>query len=194
MDSSISYEDKLLLEESNLAWLGESMQQAQRREFQNSRPMGGEPNHLPNIGSSTDNTQLETNAGESLFVDQQSTVTQNGTPANESVSESHAMEEALTKNRRRKGDPEPDYSELSRRKVQKNKRTGQACDRCKVCLAFDVRTSPVRFACTHPYPHSSELLQDILTKLSGSASQAQMRLRTRRLHDLFDCRPPMPGD
>lgn len=42
-------------------------------------------------------------------------------------------EPSRAKSRRRKGEPEPDYSAMSRQKIKKNKRTGQACDRCKVC-------------------------------------------------------------
>lgn len=34
--------------------------------------------------------------------------------------------------RRRRGDPEPDYSETMRLKMKSTKRTGQACDRCRV--------------------------------------------------------------
>ena len=35
--------------------------------------------------------------------------------------------------RRKKDQPEPDYSAIIRAQVQNAKRTGQACDRCKVC-------------------------------------------------------------
>lgn len=41
------------------------------------------------------------------------------------------------KTRRRKGDPEPDYSCITREVLKNNKRTGQACDRCKVRPATD---------------------------------------------------------
>lgn len=43
------------------------------------------------------------------------------------------MEEvARPKTRRRKGDPEPDYSGITREVLKNTRRTGQACDRCKV--------------------------------------------------------------
>lgn len=35
--------------------------------------------------------------------------------------------------RRKKDDPEPDYSAIVREQVRNSTRTGQACDRCKVC-------------------------------------------------------------
>lgn len=41
-----------------------------------------------------------------------------------------------TKTRRRRGDAEPDYSGMTREKVKSSKRTGQACDRCKVRRAI----------------------------------------------------------
>lgn len=41
------------------------------------------------------------------------------------------------KTRRRKGDPEPDYSGKTREALKNNGRTGQACDRCKVRPATD---------------------------------------------------------
>lgn len=49
------------------------------------------------------------------------------------------MEETTRpKTRRRKGDPEPDYSGMTREVLKKNQRTGQACDRCKVCPITDL--------------------------------------------------------
>lgn len=49
------------------------------------------------------------------------------------------MEESpRPKTRRRKGDPEPDYSDMTREVLKKNQRTGQACDRCKVRPVTDL--------------------------------------------------------
>lgn len=43
-----------------------------------------------------------------------------------------AEDTTKSKTRRRKGDPEPDYSSMTREVLKTNQRTGQACDRCKV--------------------------------------------------------------
>lgn len=133
MDAEISYEDVFVLQDDDLAWLKGAILPGPN-ELENATPVDDDPNHLPSFASSIDIQQPENNAGLSNLADQQPASTQNATPATGEDTEGHGMAEEPKKTRRRKGDPEPDYSELSRRKVQNNKRTGQACDRCKVCL------------------------------------------------------------
>lgn len=45
--------------------------------------------------------------------------------------------------RRRQGSSERDYSEEIRNLNKKRKRTGQACDRCRVCLSISSHSCPV---------------------------------------------------
>lgn len=48
-----------------------------------------------------------------------------------------------TRKRRRKGDPEPDHTALVLEKTKKQKRCGQACDRCHVSLLSRPLSSPL---------------------------------------------------
>lgn len=68
------------------------------------------------------------------------------------LEDSPEEEPRRTKSRRRKGEPEPDYSAMSRQKIKQNKRTGQACDRCKVCQAAYPRLSATHDMSVSPKP------------------------------------------
>lgn len=56
------------------------------------------------------------------------------------------------KSRRRKDEEEPDYSAQVRERLRNNTRTGQACDRCKVC-SYTLLTLHFLFLIVYLFPH-----------------------------------------
>lgn len=104
--------------------------------------------------------------------------------------ESPDEETGRAKSRRRKGEPEPDYSAMSRQKIMQVKRTGQACDRCKVCQG----TYTVL-----PATWQRFLEREALTPYdSVSVTETALRPRTKRLSPLHVQQAPVsshrPGD
>lgn len=93
-------------------------------------------------------------------------------------------ESPKTKSRRRRGDAEPDYSGLTREKVKNNKRTGQACDRCKVRRAIYIHSSAL-----HPFPlYGTSSSPRILIEWTSNSSYESCAA-TPRQRDAGNARP-----
>lgn len=109
-----------------------------------SLPMESSGENAPSSAIYSDSMDINASVGDatSNLMDAESSM---GTPQQENESSptpvagiehelgSPGEETGRVKSRRRKGEPEPDYSAMSRQKIMQVKRTGQACDRCKVC-------------------------------------------------------------
>lgn len=65
------------------------------------------------------------------------------------------------KQRRRKNEPEEDYSEMARQRAQNSTRTGQACDRCQVSKPLPARNK-IWHAATPEIRYGMQQLTDIL--------------------------------
>lgn len=87
------------------------------------------------VGSSMDNGQQVQEATEPTSSNAGAS-TDASTGSKRELDSPSTEQSPKTKTRRRRGDAEPDYSGLTREKVKNNKRTGQACDRCKVRRAI----------------------------------------------------------
>lgn len=92
-------------------------------------PNPSTPTATPSIVENTEPTETTASA---TLVDRDA----ESTPASGSIKqEDGERSQRVQKRRRSRNSPEPDYSQIILELNKKRKRTGQACDRCRVCLS-----------------------------------------------------------
>lgn len=104
-------------------------------------------------------------------------------PLNASVSgEDRSLAQQERKRRRRPSSPEPNYQQQVAKHNSKRKRTGQACDRCRVC----------RFSTFLIMFHQLIVVSELNVMIPGLVPPLQMRLPCQRLSSMRHSQRTMP--